>query len=151
MSGPGRKNDDGKLAWHLLLQGCRLALIGAVEVLMIGARKYGPNNWQNVEPWTRYSDALIRHHDGMMERGLTARDHETGKLEAFHVLTNALFLAHKAAVAARVPGERVLPSVSHVPEVGRGAAEADVCYSFPHGEVPRVQTGGVLQPFGGES
>jgi hypothetical protein len=143
----GKKSDSGKMRWRLLMQGCRLAITGALRVLEMGASKYGENNWQGVEAH-RYIDALFRHMDAILERGLLARDDESGELHAHHVTTNALFLAHHAEQAAAVAtrtssvsdllpsdGDRVQQPFSDARPYGE--------YPFPHGYVPRGKAGGV--------
>jgi Domain of unknown function (DUF5664) len=146
----GKKYDSGKMRWSLLLSGCRLALRGALRVLQLGAVKYGENNWQHVTPHSRYVEALHRHMDAIHERGLTARDPETGELEAHHVLTNALFLSHfaerEARPEARVSpveaGTRVLPDVPAAPaNAGNLATGNEVWHYCPTGAVPRREAG----------
>lgn len=52
------KADSGKLQWSLL----PIAQIeDVVKVLMIGAEKYGRDNWKNCDDTNRYKDALMRH------------------------------------------------------------------------------------------
>lgn len=55
----GRKDDQEKLRWDLL----PLEVIeGQVRVLSFGAKKYGANNWKDVENLSeRYYAALLRH------------------------------------------------------------------------------------------
>jgi hypothetical protein len=55
----GIKYDDGKLAYDLLPPE---PVIEVVKVLMHGAQKYKPFNWQRVEPYrVRYYNAAQRH------------------------------------------------------------------------------------------
>lgn len=55
----GIKYDKEKPQWHLVPW---LAMEEVVKVLMIGAKKYSPDNWMYVEPYKeRYFDACMRH------------------------------------------------------------------------------------------
>lgn len=55
----GQKFDQGKPQWSLLPWS---ALGVVVAVLGFGARKYAPNQWQDVpDATTRYADAALRH------------------------------------------------------------------------------------------
>lgn len=55
----GRKDDQGKLQWWLLPISAVEAII---RVLMFGAKKYAPNNWQKIDnAEERYFDAALRH------------------------------------------------------------------------------------------
>ena len=60
LRGPaGRKDDSGKLPWHLLPWE-QVAEI--VKVLKFGAGKYAPENWKLVpNARERYFDAALRH------------------------------------------------------------------------------------------
>jgi hypothetical protein len=58
MSVEGRKDDQGKLPWHLLPPD---ALDQIVWVLQHGANKYGERNWENGMSWSRPFSALMRH------------------------------------------------------------------------------------------
>ncbi len=82
----GGKSDGGKLKWTLL-PWCALSEI--VEVLMFGANKYGPSNWQLVEP-ERYKEALTRHWVAYLEGEKS--DPDTGKSHLAHIGCNVLFL-----------------------------------------------------------
>lgn len=55
----GRKFDDGKTQWSLLpWEG----LEDIVRILMLGAKKYAPENWKYVpNARERYINALLRH------------------------------------------------------------------------------------------
>lgn len=55
----GIKFDGSKLKWHLVIWEFFEAI---VRVLMIGAKKYAPDNWKKVQDRRRrYQDALVRH------------------------------------------------------------------------------------------
>lgn len=84
----GRKYDADKLRWDLLpthlVEAC-------VKVLTFGAKKYEPNNWQNVENGRdRYYAALMRHivawHNGEVV------DPESGIEHLAHAMCNLVFL-----------------------------------------------------------
>lgn len=53
----GIKHDDNKLQWRLLPIE---PIEDIIRVLMFGAKKYAPNNWQKIET-VRYYDAAMRH------------------------------------------------------------------------------------------
>ena len=55
----GVKYDGGKLRWNLI---CFKLLKPMLEVLMFGAKKYAPGNYQKVDnPEERYYEAATRH------------------------------------------------------------------------------------------
>lgn len=88
----GVKNDfqDNKLRWDLLPLE---EIEEVVKVFHAGAKKYGPNRWQNLpDAYNRYKAAMFRH---LMEveRG-NAKDEDTGCLHMAQVVTNALFMLH---------------------------------------------------------
>lgn len=55
----GIKHDDGKPRWSLLPP-----IKSVIQVLEVGAKKYGVDNWKRVpDARTRYYDAAMRHID----------------------------------------------------------------------------------------
>jgi hypothetical protein len=63
----GEKHDGEKLRWGLLWS-CAAQLRDVVRVLMHGANKYAPDNWQRVkDARRRYFEAAIRHLDAWRE------------------------------------------------------------------------------------
>ena len=54
----GRKDDTGKLPWHLLPGD---AIEELVKVLQFGANKYSDRNWEAGMEWSRPFSALMRH------------------------------------------------------------------------------------------
>ena len=83
----GIKHDKEKDAWSLLpLEVLR----DVVKVLMLGAKKYSPDNWKYVLPKERYFDACLRH--------LTAwqagekKDPESGLSPLAHAICCLIFL-----------------------------------------------------------
>jgi len=85
--GPGLKFDADKLRVDLLPVR---ALQEVAKVLTFGAKKYQPNNWQNVKPRRRYYRALISH---AWARALGEKiDQESGLPHMAHCACNALFL-----------------------------------------------------------
>lgn len=88
----GRKNDikDDKLRWDLLpLQDIE----EIVKVFHAGAKKYGDNNWQNLDNgYERYKAALFRHLLEV-EKG-NEKDNDTGCYHIAQVATNAIFMLH---------------------------------------------------------
>jgi len=106
----GRKYDKGKLEWFkapwLLFEKIVESVMkhpeyrwdllpvepleNLVEILTYGAKKYEPNNWQNVEPH-RYFSALIRHLIADFIKG-EDDDQESSKGHSKHMHCNAMFL-----------------------------------------------------------
>lgn len=84
----GVKHDDGKPRTDLLPAG---ALLEVARVLEHGAKKYGDNNWRNVQPRSRYIGALLRHLFAWMEG--EKLDKESGLNHVYHAACCALFLA----------------------------------------------------------
>jgi hypothetical protein len=148
----GRKFDNGKQDWLLLMRGCRLALTGALRVLSFGVTKYGEDNWQLVEPHSRYVKALYRHLDAIAEGGLLAVDHDSGELHAHHVSTNSLFLGHFAEKARQSTPLSVDTGPRPVPDVlvskVAGLERCDAEYPVPTGSVPRREAGSVAATAG---
>ena len=83
------KFDSGKLQYSLIPTSATLAL---AQVLTYGAKKYKPNNWQQVDDTTRYVDALYRHLEAWRSGELT--DSESGLSHLAHAMTNIVFLNH---------------------------------------------------------
>ena len=86
------KNDikDGKLMWELLpLQDIE----NIVEVYTAGAKKYGPNQWENLpNGYQRYKAAMLRH---LVEYEKGHRiDSGTGCQHLAQVEWNAIALLH---------------------------------------------------------
>lgn len=85
----GRKDDDGKVKMHLLPWA---ALIQVAKVLMFGEKKYGRDNWREVEHWNdRYISAALRH-IAAWESGETA-DPDSGLPHVAHAACSLLFVA----------------------------------------------------------
>lgn len=58
----GRKDDNGKLGWGLLLRSLADEVEAVVVILSFGRNKYGAENWKQVEDGeARYLDAHDRH------------------------------------------------------------------------------------------
>lgn len=83
----GRKNDEGKLPYHLLPPDAIEAILG---VLDYGALKYGERNWEQGMGWNRPFSALMRHMWAYW-RG-EDYDPETGQLHLAHAGCCVLFL-----------------------------------------------------------
>ena len=83
----GRKDDQGKAAYHLLAPEF---LEGTARVLEFGARKYGARNWEAGMHWSRPFAALMRHMWAWW-RGDRA-DHETGMSHLWHAACCLMFL-----------------------------------------------------------
>lgn len=86
------KNDiaDDKLRWDLL----PLELMEeVVKVFHAGAKKYGPNRWQNLpDGYERYKGAMLRHLVEVEKGNIV--DSDTGCYHMAQVVTNALFMLH---------------------------------------------------------
>lgn len=81
---------DDKLRWDLLPLE---EIEEVVRVLHAGAKKYGPNRWQNLpDAYNRYKAAMFRHLIEV-EKG-NAVDEDTGCLHIAQVVTNALFMLY---------------------------------------------------------
>ena len=78
--------DSDKLRWDLLPIDC---VEEVVKILTFGASKYGPNNWQGVEP-DRYYAALMRHLSASRQGEMN--DSETGLSHLSHAMCNVIFL-----------------------------------------------------------
>lgn len=83
----GRKDDGGKMPWHLLPPD---AVEQIVAVLKFGATKYGDRNWEKGMAWSRPFAALMRHMWAWW-RG-EDRDPETGLSHLAHAGCCILFL-----------------------------------------------------------
>jgi len=83
----GRKDDNGKLPWHLLPYD---AVAGIVKVLRFGANKYEPRNWEAGMDWSRVFSALQRHLVAWWAK--EPADSETGFSHLWHAGCCILFL-----------------------------------------------------------
>jgi hypothetical protein len=83
----GRKDDHGKLPWHLLPPD---AIEEILKVLEYGAGKYAPRNWEKGMAWSRPFAALMRHMWAWW-RGEDC-DPETGFTHLAHAACCILFL-----------------------------------------------------------
>lgn len=83
----GIKFDAGKPRWGLLP---RREIAEVVQILTEGAVKYADNNWQKVEPRSRYIDAMDRHWNAWMMG--QKQDPESGHNHLAHAMCNLLFL-----------------------------------------------------------
>lgn len=81
------KADSGKLQWSLLPFE---ELKDVVKVLMLGAKKYSPDNWKKCDDVKRYKDALMRHVISYVSGD--ERDEESGLSHLAHAICNCLFL-----------------------------------------------------------
>lgn len=89
----GKKFDQGKTEFHLMpVQS--LELIN--KVLMYGAKKYGAENWRNVdnhEP--RYYNAAMRHMQAWLNNEVI--DPESGLPHLAHAICSLIFLIEREA------------------------------------------------------
>ena len=83
------KFDTSKLRYDLIPTSTTKAL---AQVLTYGAKKYKPNNWQNVDDQDRYVAALYRHLEAWRDGEKV--DKESGLQHLAHALTNVAFLLH---------------------------------------------------------
>lgn len=87
----GKKYDTGKPRWSLVPLGVMKLVI---DVLEIGAAKYGEENWKHVENGrTRYYDAAKRHIEDWWE-GLQ-EDKDDGHHPLAHAICCLMFLLWK--------------------------------------------------------
>lgn len=97
----GKRFNTGKLQWHLLPIE---TLKEVVQVLQMGAEKYGLGNWQKGMSWLVCWDCLMRH--AIAWRNGETKDTESGLNHLSHVIANAMFLLwytdHKKGVDDRI-------------------------------------------------
>jgi hypothetical protein len=82
----GVKHDQSKRDW-LLLAPLFPQLEKVIQTMEFGEKKYARDNWKNVQPKSRYTNALIRH--VMAYAGGEQNDPESG----IHHLAHAIFCA----------------------------------------------------------
>lgn len=86
-SSEGRKDDEGKLPWHLAPWD---AIRCIVKVLAFGAKKYTPRNWEKGMAYSRLFRAAIGH---LTDWWITGKpDPETGHSHLWHAGCCVLFL-----------------------------------------------------------
>jgi hypothetical protein len=83
----GRKDDDGKLPWHLLPFD---ALEEVAKVLRFGAKKYAPRNWEKGMAWHRLARGALGHVISWF--GGQDNDEESGLSHLAHAACCVLFL-----------------------------------------------------------
>lgn len=83
------KADSGKLQWSLMPFK---ELEDVVKVLMLGAKKYSPDNWKKCDDVKRYKDALMRHVISYVSGD--EQDKESGLSHLAHAVCNCLFLMY---------------------------------------------------------
>lgn len=87
----GKKYDRNKLQYWLLPPE---PIAEVVKVLMHGAKKYSPNNWQAVEPYReRYYNACLRHMEAWRAGGTV--DKESGLPLLAHAICCLIFILWK--------------------------------------------------------
>ena len=83
-----KKNDDGKLLWHLLPTE---ALEEIIKVLQYGAEKYSEDNWRTRPYLTRNRIVnASKRHQAAIDKG-ELYDEETGLLHSAHKACADLF------------------------------------------------------------
>ena len=80
--------NDNKIKWSLVSWK---ALEPMVKVLMFGANKYSPNNWQKGLKYSEISESLQRHLYAFMEG--EENDPESKLSHLGHLMCNAMFLS----------------------------------------------------------
>ena len=88
MSNLAERFNDNKIKWSLVSWK---ALEPMVKVLMFGANKYSPNNWQKGLKYSEISESLQRHLYAFMEG--EENDPESKLSHLGHILCNAMFLS----------------------------------------------------------
>lgn len=83
------KFDKGKLRYSLIPP---IIIKALASVLTYGAKKYKPNNWQNVDDTDRYWDALYRHLEARREGEIF--DKESKLPHLWHAITNIGFIIY---------------------------------------------------------
>jgi hypothetical protein len=86
----GMKADIGKTRFDLLLPEFEEAV---AKVLTMGAEKYGPNNWQQVDDGENRYYAALRRHLSAWRQG-DKIDTESGLSHLAHVASNTMFLMY---------------------------------------------------------
>lgn len=95
----GKKNDrkDDKTRWELIPLDC---LEDIARVYTEGAKKYGDNNWQNLDNgYERYKGALLRH---LYASSLEEFDPETKVRHEAAIAWNALALLYYAKMEEKL-------------------------------------------------
>jgi len=92
MSEKAKRHNAGKLRWrnipHFMLKGL-------VEVGQYGEQKYGETwNFLKGDSVSSVLDSLIRHYEQLESPFESDFDKESGKLHAYHIAWNALYLAY---------------------------------------------------------
>jgi len=86
----GLKYDNGKIRYDLLAPEFAE---GVAKVLVMGANKYGDNNWQGLDDATnRYYAACMRHIAAWRKGEMV--DDESGLHHLFHAACNLYFLLY---------------------------------------------------------
>ena len=86
----GLKYDDNKLRYDLLPFD---SLDEIVKVITHGAKKYGENNWKELDnAIDRYTGALLRHLSSLRQGEIN--DPDSKLMHISHIACNALFLIH---------------------------------------------------------
>ena len=86
----GHKNDDGKVRFDLVEPEFEE---GIARTLMVGAEKYGPNNWQKVDDAENRYYAALRRHINAWRKG-EKNDPEDDVSHLAHAACNIMFLMH---------------------------------------------------------
>lgn len=86
----GMKSDIGKTRFDLLLPEFEEAV---AKVLTMGAEKYGPNNWQQVDDGENRYYAALRRHLSAWRQG-DEIDTESGLSHLAHAGCNIMFLMY---------------------------------------------------------
>lgn len=123
--GPGRKDDSGKARVDLIPDGY-LRAVG--QVLLFGAKRYGANNWQNVDDGQRRYWAAARRHM-LSVKGGSFVDIESGLPHLAHVGCCLAFLMSMITGhdPVRPGGDLDAPRLDLIPsafEIGLGQAFA---------------------------
>jgi hypothetical protein len=83
----GTKNDLQKLQWHQLPL---TAIEAIIEVYMVGAKKYGIDNWKKGFQYSRIYDATLRHLTSFWKG--QDKDEETGLYHLAQAAWNVITL-----------------------------------------------------------
>lgn len=85
-----RKNDRGKLRFDLIDPNFEEEL---ARILTFGARKYAPNNWQNLEDGINRHYAALQRHLNKYRQG-EYYDKDSGLPHLWHAAANIMFMCY---------------------------------------------------------
>jgi hypothetical protein len=110
-----KRFNTGKSQLSMILEA-KHALEGIASVMQFGAQKYERSNWRRGLKHTQICDSMLRHLSAYLS-GETY-DKESGLHHAFHIATNALFLAEHVVTHPNLDDRAFVSTVDeHLNEV----------------------------------